>query len=432
MKTVWKLCLALALMVAAMFAVGISSFAAEGPYTVSGNYKEKVSEELNVSGITFQLFEVGHFNGPKLELNFDLPEGVEVNLDISKDDYVGHEEDWIKKWLEQAQTVADNIPTGLTSLSGVTDESGAFIINGTVGNGLYLLVSNDEPRTAKDIDGKEYVWYPRPMLVMVLNDNVELTVKPLRDPFNKFIVRKIWKDKDHEDVRPSSIDVEIYYNYETGEENKLIEVVELNKDNSWTYSWSTKDEKYRKLGPGRFTVKEVFKDEEGNNYLTDITTPESGAEDTKIFEITNIYKTIKIVKKLPQYLFGSEQITTTFAFKIEGYDKNGNVVYQSLRGASFDSDKEEDVIEIDRIPWGTIDTIKVTELYSGGAYKPTGDATQTASWNEETEAYEVEFKNKYDIPVYNGGIVNRFTLSNDGKFTVTNRLGKFIDLNEED
>ena len=88
MKTVWKLCLALALMVAAIFAVGISSFASDGPYTVNGNYKEKVSEELNVNGITFQLFEVGHFNGPKLELNFDLPEGVEVNLDISKDDYV--------------------------------------------------------------------------------------------------------------------------------------------------------------------------------------------------------------------------------------------------------------------------------------------------------------------------------------------------------
>ena len=432
MKTAWKLCLALALMVAALFIVSVPAFAAEGPYTVSGNYKEKVSEELDPSGITFKLFEVGHFNGPELELNFDLPEGVEVNLDISKDDYVGHEEEWQEIWLEQAQTVADNLPTGLTSLQGVTDEEGNFTINGTVANGLYLLVSNDEPRTAKDTDGKEYVWYPRPMLVMVLNGDVELTVKPLRDPFNKFIVRKVWKDKNHEDVRPVSIDVEIYYNYVPGEENEPIEVVELNKDNSWTYSWNTKDKKYRKLGPGQFTVKEVFKDGDGDNYITVQTTPESGAEDTKIFEITNTYKTLKIVKKLPKYLFGSEQITTTFAFRIVGYDEDDNVVYQTLRGASFDSSKEDDEIEIDQIPWGTIDKIKVTEMYSGGAYKPTGDATQTASWNEKTEAYEVEFENKYDIPIYNGGVVNRFTLSNDGIFKVTDRLGKYIDLNEED
>ena len=442
MKTAWKLCLALALMVAALFVVSVPAFAA-GTHTVSGSYNEKVPESLNKNEITFKLFKVGHFNGAELELDYSLPTGISVDLTISKEKYtkdgVFDEEGWTKDWLSQAKTVAVNLPSDVQQVGGgdvKTNEDGSFVFPEQVPDGLYLLVSNDKPRTAEQ-DGVIYAWSPQPMLVMVLNADVHLTIKPQQDPYKNFIVKKVWNDDEHKDARPKSIQVEIYYDYQIGKDNTPVETITLpDEDGNWFYKWDTLDDKYKDKDAGVFWVNEILPDDADKHYSFRID-EQTTQEATKEYTITNTYVdySLKLVKKMPQYLFGSEKITTAFAYEIIGEDKAGEQVFHKLIGMSIDSDKEKDTYELSSLPGG-IEKLTVTELYAGGAYRPTGEATKTVeptmSEDGKTGIYEVEFENKYSIPIYNGGIVNRFTLSNDGNFTVTDRLGKFIDLNDAD
>ena len=59
MKTAWKLCLALALMVAALFVVSVPAFAA-GTHTVSEEY---TLDDESTQGAKFKLYKVGGFDG---------------------------------------------------------------------------------------------------------------------------------------------------------------------------------------------------------------------------------------------------------------------------------------------------------------------------------------------------------------------------------
>lgn len=151
-----------------------------------------------------------------------------------------------ESWSERAITLeayliqreSEGAPVLPTS-SGVTDENGQLIFS-NLETGLYLVVGK-----AKMVDKKEYT--PLATLISLpywLKDdhwNYSPSVftknsKETRENSRMNLsVIKVWKDKGHEYQRPSEVTVVLYGN---GEE---YEVVKLNKQNSWKYSWDNLD-----------------------------------------------------------------------------------------------------------------------------------------------------------------------------------------------
>ena len=296
MKTSWKLRLALALMVAAVLAVTIPVFAAEGDgYTVSGKYLpgSKAHE-----GLPFCLYKIGDCvvkdGKAVLVLDDSVKDAVpeDFNLDVVAE---VDSEQWTKDWLEKAKIIDEYLPddTEKACDSVTTDENGEFSF-APIENGLYLLV-NDEwfEDPEKDQDGNTVYWHGLPMLVLVLNGDVEREVKPEMETEapDRYIVVKSWQDTGNQKARPKEIKVEIYYDYKTGQKNEPIETVTLNADNNWCYSWSTDDEKYQDKTEDKYTVKEVITADIKKNYTLKESESMDQKTNTKRFNITNVYNT---------------------------------------------------------------------------------------------------------------------------------------------
>lgn len=139
---------------------------------------------------------------------------------------------------------------------------------------------------------------------------------------------------------------------------------------------------------------------------------------------TWIYDNIKIELKPEQTeLTGSLQINKTlttyntalgqplFAFDVEAYDKDGNVVFSDIASIRFDGTGLKSVV-IDNIPAGS--KVVVKEVYSAGSYQI------TSSDNIETQivagdTVSVDFTNDYsDKLIYSTGVVNHFEYDGTG------------------
>ena len=115
---------------------------------------------------------------------------------------------------------------------GITDGDGKVKFT-DLKRGIYL-VSGDRLTIGKD------TYVPAPTIVEVSESNPDITAYPkftfydvLGAVTDRFRVRKIWEnDEEHMELRPTSIDVSIYCNYE------LKETVTLSEENRWTYSWT--------------------------------------------------------------------------------------------------------------------------------------------------------------------------------------------------
>ena len=293
MKTAWKKWLALALMVATMFIVSISALAAD-TYTVSGTFK--VNDKAPEDPFTFSLFKVGtfgHKDDGKATFVLDDAIDADVDLDIDKSNY-DTEKEWQDAWLENAQNIADCLPDSFPKACDdvKTDSDGQFSFAPGVENGLYLLLSNNYYEESQD-DGSTVRWSALPMLVMVLNEDVDLTVKPsmeIIEQTREYSVVKSWQDTGHQSVRPKEIKVEIYYDYKTGKKNTPIETVTLNASNNWSYSWKTTDEKYIGLNKAPYTVKEVLTNDIQKTYSLKYSDNEDKEKQKKTYNITNVYK----------------------------------------------------------------------------------------------------------------------------------------------
>lgn len=133
------------------------------------------------------------------------------------------------------------------------------------------------------------------------------------------------------------------------------------------------------------------------------------------------YGSLKITKELT----GFSQITQEgyFVFQMEG--KLGDTVYSNVASLSFDSDGVQSVV-IDHIPAGM--EVTVTEVYSGGSYKPEGEASVTViipsdqAVSNGTPMAEVHFSNTYDGKLITStGVLNQFTApEGDGDWTWSN------------
>ena len=457
MKTAWKLCLALALMVAALFVVSVPAFAA-GTHTVSGTVaKPEGMEGLNVDGLTFKLYKVGGFGrDTDGKATLVLDERIPVDdsaLVIDKDSYTD-EAAWQEAWAVQARTIAlylDLIPDAEVSTSPQqTSEDGQFSF-ASVDNGLYLLVNSDEPQIIDDMgqDGQFNVWTPQPMLVMVLNNDVDLGIKWDKELIvNKYTVNKQWEPKDSDKItHPSKVEVEIYYDFIDGEDNqdKLVDTQTLDSSNDWTYKWNRKDYKDTIKEKGgdpykcTFTVVEKLTSQI-ERYYEVLIDPKEPVKDQQTIFITNTYdaRKLKIEKIMPSFWdhFGEYDpvISTSFVFEITGKDKDDQVVYHNIVGLQVEKGQYSNLVTVAEDIPRTITSIEVEEKYAG-AYTPKkaviegsipDDDEEDDSFVFEDDTLKFKFENEYKkTPIYSGGVINRFTKNpSDGTYSY-DQIGLF-------
>lgn len=416
MKTVWKLCLALALMVAALFVVSVPAFAA-GTHTVSGEYS---LEGGNTKDTSFKLYRVGGFGRDAdgkaiLVLDESIVSEVPIDINIKKE---GMDEDkWKEAWLKSAALVAKYLPSGTQPVANatITGDDGKFAFSPAVENGLYLVTSDSDPIITDGPDDTALAWTPLPMLVLVLNDDVEITIKPTSEALVKNVtVYKTWEDEGHETLRPDSIQVQLTYNGKNEGDP-----VTLQKDDSGVLKYEWKNLTKVK---GVYDVTEIMSDEMMENYTVSYSSNEEGI--TKTINITNKYDRYKVVllKKMPDFIANGDQATTTFVFEVKGYEsaESQSPIYSTRVGLQVEPGETQKEITVPAIP-RSVKHITVKELYSGG-YTPNPSDAQVADFtvtDDEGGVYSATFTNTFNTPFYSGGVINQFTrkLGEDNKPT---------------
>lgn len=412
MKTVWKLCLALALMVAALFVVSVPAFAAE-THTISGEYSLEGGSTKDTS---FKLYRVGGFgrdaDGKAIlvldkAITDNVPTDITIDVNIEKGDQ--SDEEWQNAWLTSAKQVSTYLPEDVSAVAEatVTGNDGKFTFTPTVENGLYLVRCESDPIITYTDDDKGLAWTPQPMLVMVLNGDVKIVTKPISEPLVKELtVIKAWDDEGHEALRPKTIKVQLLCNNQPEGEPVTLE----EKDGVLQYTWDNL-ERVQAV----YSVREVLTDDIMANYSV-IENPKIPDKDTKIITLTNKYDrySLKLLKKMPAFIANGDQATTTFVFEVKGYDDEtagqGKEVYSTRVGLQVEQGETEKPIEVPDIP-RTVKRITVKEIYFGG-YTPNPSDAQTATvtvTEDEGRVYSATFTNTFNVPFYSGGVINQFT-----------------------
>ncbi|MBQ6314178.1 MAG: hypothetical protein IJI11_01090 [Mogibacterium sp.] len=470
--TTWKricgILLALALMVPGF---ALPAYAA-GSYTVSGTYDPGVTLEGTTE---FKLYSVGTFDRSEdqtksiLVLNPDLKEHFngKIDLGIQRDDYAEGEagdKQWTEDWLTQAKTLADWINNyeataderdytveSIENPAVATLTGGAFSFGG-VENGLYLLTS-DSRQKVKGADGTNdsKYYFPRPMLVQVLNGNVVLVVKTGTEDVKDFTVLKAWDDDGKEALRPASVTINLNYGRATNRvvtfSNDQVEVVFKNdekidketytadgdktkvttvdkkgkttektlesKFNGWTYSWETNEV------ADPWTAVELMDADTASNYY--YTTTENVNNDThqKVITLTNICERydLRITKNTPKLAKVSDGSNITAVFEIKGYAAGSEEpVYTDHVSAVIDKTQVELVAT--NVP-RNLAKVVVKEVYAGGNYTGApaeqeavfvADTVEPAEDTVKAGHYEASFTNTLneDVDIFSSGIVNKF------------------------
>ena len=123
-------------------------------------------------------------------------------------------------------------------------------------------------------------------------------------------------------------------------------------------------------------------------------------------ELTGSLQINKVLKT-----YNTELGEPIFAFDIEAYDKDGNVVFSDIASIRFDGVGFKSVV-IDNIPAGA--RVVVKEVYAAGSYKV------TSSDNIETtivagDTVNADFTNDYNNKlIYSTGVVNHFEYDGTG------------------
>ena len=371
----------------------------------------------------FSLYRVGSFardESGKSYLTFDEAYQNITDLDpgMINIDHGNYSDDvlWTKDWLASALAVYNNlVPSTLvgSAQSESADGNFKFTINAdsgkTIDNGLYLLVGESQEITYK---GKKAYWWPQPMLVLILNKDAKVGVKPLIKSLSELTVRKVWDygKYDAEIIKkllpePESVDIKIFYEKEKGTRNPdkdLYKTITLpmikDGEKVWAYTWKTPMDKN---DPSRWYVQEVF--EAGsvlaNNYSASYSMtfvdPDSSEETqadgdaffdgAELITITNKYRChkLKLTKNMAQgFVNNGDNLSTTIIFEITSKEKDsaGKPLYHKVAGMEYNpkSGANQDIY-VDYIPWN-ITEVTVVEKY-------------TANYTPVTSSYNVTFSN---------------------------------------
>ena len=420
--------IAVILAVSAMVITNGPVYGATGSYSIHGSYANPFNGVLLSERIDFSLYKIGEFHGSTFEREEALSNvGVDIPVFTKKGDR--DEEEWTEEWLECANSFSAQLPDGYdpvsTAQSDAASPLSSFDFTGLEGAALYLLTGSSQiVPDAQDAD-KSRRWTPRPMFVMILNDDAVISLKFTSVPVTKrYAVMKSWKDAEHEDKRPEKIEIEALYD---GKVDSSISPIKLpDGDNEWYFEFET--EKVNKEWTFREVVSEAIK----YNYEISVSEPResTGKEGDPVLltTITNTYSrpTLEITKKLPDYVDHGNGTAAVLGFEITGFALvNGEeeAVYHVTAGMTMGADETEKTIEVKDIPRG-LTRVVVEESYSGN-YAPVGERTKTATFVPAEEGpgkYTVEFENKYDNPSFTGGVINRYSKVDTGAYEVIEQI----------
>ena len=387
--------------------------------SLDGEYKVTPEFSPGVSGVPtyleatqFELYKVGDFvvGEPYVEL-YDAPynKGVVLPLKADQTDTT----QWTKEWLKCAVTLDNNIKSASAedkpeAIPINVDAEGKFHKDGLT-NGLYLLRGESQILTDPKTGERSY-WWPQPMLISVLNSDVNVFVKPMTGQIHHLKVLKVWQwpsglSEDIKDiVMPESIKIELYY------DGNLKKTVELPQDGNWFYEWDTAVDE---ADPNKWSVKEVVKEADQKEFKRNFNIEISEKiGDDGILTVTNKYDrpSLKIQKTFDAYVDNGEGNSTSIVFELSGYtdDACENRDYHKFVGLQVDPKSDEQELDVKDIPLG-LKHLKVKEVYSGN-YKAEGE--KEAVLDTDNNLYTVSFENKLDNPKHVSGVVNKFKIKN--------------------
>ena len=372
-----------------------------GSYGIEGKYMADVS---SVGSTKLTLYRVGSFDRDKDGKSIiDLDDAFNCTLpETSKDD-----EHWVSDWLDVAHTIemqidADSTLQDRLKAGETTTDEGGFYAFDKLASGVYLITGESKEVTDQ-ATGKTTYWWPQAMLVQVLQSTAEANLKPATSEQQKFQVIKTWSGGA--EARPASIKVHVSYD---GKEIAGSPFT-LDESNHWTAKWTAgKDQ----TDASKWEVVEEM-GEAAVNFTSVITGPGTGEIGT--YNITNTYnppvtdKTLELVKRVPEYVQHSNNVSTVFTFVVTGYIGTQQVLYKTV-AVEFTGPGEK-TLNVGKIPDG-LTRLVVREVDSPN-YTVVGNAEKEATLDGDT--YSVTFENKYDKTTnFEGGVINKYKQSGGG------------------
>lgn len=161
----------------------------------------------------------------------DIEEHIQNNEDINIDIELGSSEEDIEVYANNLENYVHLVCLEPT-VTVHTDINGNILIEG-IDKGRYLMLVNDT------ISGGD-IYYTEPTVFDIGDESMTITPKygvlGLTDSkAREIMIQKIWDGDNLSESRPESIWVQLYKNGEVYAE------VELNAENSWTYTWDSYD-----------------------------------------------------------------------------------------------------------------------------------------------------------------------------------------------
>ena len=401
----------------------------EGDCVYIEDYSPDVDKPASISPDTqFELYKVGSFvvGPPYVELDEPYSE-MGVSLPSwTKEESEAQPVAWTKDWLQCAKTLDNNIKA-------MSDKPEPILIDvnsdGTFSKenlekGLYLLRGDSQPIENYPKTGVTSYWWPQPMLVSILSDNVEIHVKPMSGVVHHMKVVKDWQwpsgisESVKKLVQPKTIQVELYY----GETLKKT-VTLPDADNNWYFKWDTAPDED---DPNEWSVKEVIQDDpatkidESKEFYKNFTVTVGEVQtvgNEEVITITNKYDrdSLELTKTLDSFV-ESGGGSILLSFELSGY-KGDTRIYHKFVGMTFDANSgDSQTLPVKDIPLG-LDRLMVKEV-SSSYYTPDKvekEATPPLKNENGTKGpYTVSFSNSLRNQIYNSGVINKFKLTENG------------------
>lgn len=279
--------------------------------------------------------------------------------------------------------------------------------------GLYLVVGDSQRVNNYPKPGDTSFWKPQSMLVQVLQQNVEIMLKPeISYAATELTVFKDWNDTtEQEQFRPSEVTINIKY------QGQVEDTIQLSDNNKWTYTWKTTVDKNN---PQDWKVEEV----EGPSYSYSVSeSPVVNGQ--KTYTVTNTYNRykLKLIKDLPIFVqhANGDKVDTVFTFELNGYKlgedgkEQAKPVFHKIVALKF-SEAGQQELEVPEIPRG-LSRLEVKELkhvnYKAVAVENEGEDqdpyVKDAAGPNNDGVYTVSFKNDWDGKVhYEGSAINHY------------------------
>ncbi len=386
-----------------------------------GRVTVKYDPGVDSGETTYKLYRVGKF-GPNGTFAFIEPFADNIS---EVPNYKKTDPDWQEKWMTSANVVAEYIKEAEvdpieTKTVSVADSKAGFSFSSTLNNGFYLVTGT----SIKETDGSGNVTYhwPRPMYIMVLNDDPEYGLKPAQGKATILKVLKQWEnDEDVKDLsRPDKIILHRSYDgVDKGD-------IELPHDGNWYYIWETE---IGEDDPEKWVVTEDIEDEKIKKNYTVLDTDKFDDKTGEWLKtITNTFdrKKLKITKNLPDYISHDDGSTQPFVFEVWGYagkelefHKHATILFGAESG-------ESEFTYVENIA-RTVDRVVVKEV-SFGNYKPEGDAEKEAQLDVDDEGnriFSVSFTNTINTDqTYDTGVINKYSITGDSEFKFNKKIGK--------